>query len=178
MTESLNIRDVLKYEYEALGKLMIDVYSTLDGFPGPDEQSAYYEMLTNIGKLSEQENTRVLVALSEENELIGGVVYISEMSAYGSGGTATLEQNASGIRLLAVDSASRGAGAGKSLTKACIQLAQEKKHSHVILHTTQAMQIAWRLYEKLGFERAADLDFIQQQLPVFGFRLALNKNTA
>ena len=175
MTKTLKIRDILKTEYQTLGKLMIDVYSTLDGFPGPDEQPAYYKMLANIGRLSEQENTRVLVALSRKKEIIAGVVYISEMSVYGSGGTATLETNASGIRLLAVDPASRGAGAGKALTNACINLARENNHTHVILHTTQAMKIAWQLYENLGFQRALDLDFMQQQLPVFGFRLKLNQ---
>jgi hypothetical protein len=35
------------------------------------------------------------------------------------------------------------------------------------------MQIAWSLYERLGFERSKDLDFMQEKLPVFGFRLRL-----
>jgi hypothetical protein len=50
---------------------------------------------------------------------------------------------------------------------------KEKGHAQVILHTTQAMQIAWTLYERLGFERSKDLDFVQGDLPVFGFRLWL-----
>jgi RimJ/RimL family protein N-acetyltransferase len=36
------------------------------------------------------------------------------------------------------------------------------------------MPVAWRLYEKLGFERSKDLDFSQDGLPVFGFRLWLH----
>jgi hypothetical protein len=55
-----------------------------------------------------------------------------------------------------------------------ILLARDKGHSQVILHTTQAMQPAWGLYLKLGFERALDLDFSQQELPVCGFRLRLD----
>jgi hypothetical protein len=35
------------------------------------------------------------------------------------------------------------------------------------------MQTAWKMYEGIGFQRSADLDFIQGQLPVFGFRLLL-----
>jgi hypothetical protein len=35
------------------------------------------------------------------------------------------------------------------------------------------MQVAWGLYAKLGFGRAPDLDFLQHDLPVFGFRRAL-----
>jgi len=59
----------------------------------------------------------------------------------------------------------------KALAGACIQLARESGNSQVILHTTQAMKVAWSLYEKLGFERSEDLDFLQQSRQVFGFRL-------
>lgn len=96
------------------------------------------------------------------------------MAEYGSGGTAPIVKNASGIRFLGIDPKFRKTGAGKALTNACIQRARENGHSQVVLHTTQAMQVAWALYEKLGFERSQDLDFIQGELPVFGFRLWLD----
>jgi len=35
------------------------------------------------------------------------------------------------------------------------------------------MKIAWQMYEGIGFERSEDLDFMQGNLPVFGFRLNL-----
>jgi ribosomal protein S18 acetylase RimI-like enzyme len=113
------------------------------------------------------------VALSELDELVGGVVYFGDMSHYGSGGTATSVKNASGIRLLGVDPAFRNTGAGKALTLACIELARQSGHSQVILHTTKAMQLAWGMYEKLGFVRSEDLDFSQQALQIYGFRLTL-----
>ena len=77
------------------------------------------------------------------------------------------------IRFLGVDPESRGAGVGKALTNACLQLARDRGHPQVILHTTQVMRVAWNLYQKMGFERSADLDFVQEELPVFGFRLWL-----
>jgi len=169
----LTIRDLRRDEYDALGKLMVKVYAHLDGFPKPEEQPAYYEMLANIGRFTENKDARVLVAVSEHGELVGGVVYFGDMAQYGSGGTATSVKNASGIRLLGIDPKFRGAGAGKALTNACIELAREKGHAEVVLHTTQAMRVAWGLYERLGFERSEDLDFSQQGLPVFGFRLKL-----
>jgi hypothetical protein len=36
-----------------------------------------------------------------------------------------------------------------------------------------AMQTAWKMYEKLDFKRSEDLNFMQGELPVFGFRLQL-----
>lgn len=174
----MEIREILPDEYGALGQLMVEVYSSLEGFPSPEEQPAYYEKLANIGTLTEQRDTQVLVALSAEKKLLGGVVYFSDMEMYGSGGTATSERNASGIRLLGVAPGSRKVGTGKALTNACIKLARNKGHSQVILHTTQAMQVAWKLYLKLGFERSRDLDFMQEDLQVFGFRLSLLTGTA
>jgi ribosomal protein S18 acetylase RimI-like enzyme len=95
------------------------------------------------------------------------------MTDYGSGGTATAVKNASGIRLLGVSPKFRNTGAGKALTIACIELAKVNGRSQVILHTTQAMKVAWGIYERLGFTRSEDLDFQQEGLPVFGFRLHL-----
>jgi GNAT superfamily N-acetyltransferase len=173
MTTQLTIRDLRGEEFDALGKLMVEVYANLDGFPKPDEQPGYYEMLANIGRFTEKKDARVLVAVSENGELVGGVVYFGDMAQYGSGGTATAVKNASGIRLLGIDPKSRGTGAGKALTNACIELAREHGHAEVVLHTTQAMRVAWGLYERLGFDRSEDLDFLQQGLPVFGFKLRL-----
>ncbi len=173
MTEKLVIREVKRSEYVALGELMFEVYSELDGFPTPEEQPEYYEMLLNIGSLNEEKDAKVLVAVAAEKGLLGGIVYIGDMTRYGSGGTATQERNASGIRLLCVDPGSQGMGVGKTLTRACIKLAKDKGHDQVILHTTQAMQVAWHLYQKMGFERSAELDFSQNDFPIFGFRLRL-----
>ena len=173
MTMPLTIRDLEPAEHDALGQLMVEVYSGLAGFPTPAEQPRYYELLANIGAFAEQPGVRVLVAVTAEGELAGGVVYFADMARYGSGGSATAVRNASGIRLLGVAPGFRQSGAGKALTAACIQLAREAGHAQVILHTTQAMRIAWGLYERLGFARSDDLDFSQQGLPVYGFRLAL-----
>ena len=169
----LTIRDLRPEESTPLGQLMVEVYSRLEGFPTPAEQPQYYELLANVGRFAARPRTRVLVALNPQSELVGGVVYFGDMAEYGSGGTATSIRDASGIRLLAVSPRHRGTGAGRALTHACIALAREQRHSQVILHTTQAMQVAWRMYEKLGFERSVDLDFLQQGLPVYGFRLPL-----
>ena len=173
MRTGFEIREVLPNEHQLLGQLMVGVYSGLDGFPAPKEQPGYYEMLANIGKFAIQRETKVLVAISTEGELTGGVVYFGDLALYGSGGTATTVKNASGIRLLGVHPRFRGKGAGRSLTEACIELARARGHAEVILHTTQVMKVAWRLYLRLGFERSPDLDFAQKKFPVFGFRLHL-----
>jgi len=174
MKNEIEIRPIQIGEYQLLGQLMVTVYSKLDGFPTPEEQPDYYKMLANIGSLHAQRDTTVLVACAASGELMGGVVYFSDMAMCGSGGTATTEKNASGIRLLGVAPRFRKAGVGRALTAACIQQARSDGNTQVILHTTQAMQNAWKLYATMGFNRSADLDFTQGALPVFGFRLGLD----
>ncbi|MGE4290559.1 MAG: GNAT family N-acetyltransferase [Salinivirgaceae bacterium] len=171
--EKIGIRNARPDEFESLGQLMVKVYSQLEGFPKPDEQPAYYEMLASIGQQTLKPCTELLVAVTKDDVVAGGVVYFSDMQYYGSGGTATQEKNASGFRLLAVDPAFRGLGIGYQLTRECIEKARFHKNQQVVIHTTQAMQTAWKMYEKIGFVRSLDLDFMQGQLPVFGFRLKL-----
>lgn len=166
-------RNALSAEFEEIGKLMVTVYSQLEGFPKEAEQPNYYKMLDNIGELTTKPGTELLVAVSPEGKIEGAVVYFDDMKYYGSGGTATQEQNACGFRLLAVDVPARGQGIGKLLTMECIKKAKQKKVKQMIIHSTMAMQTAWKMYEKLGFKRSVDLHFMQGELPVYGFRLVL-----
>lgn len=162
-------------EYNEIGELMVQVYSQLEGFPKKTEQPEYYKMLANVGELTKKPGAEILVAVSENGKIAGAVVYFSDMKYYGSGGTATQEKDASGFRLLAVDPSVRGQGIGSLLTRECIRKARDMKHSNVVIHTTRAMQTAWQMYEKIGFKRALDLDFMQGELPVFGFRLSIHE---
>jgi GNAT superfamily N-acetyltransferase len=167
------VRNAKPDEFEEIGKLMVQVYSQLEGFPKETEQPDYYKMLANIGELTKNPETVLLVAVSPENKIAGAVVYFGDMKQYGSGGTATHEKNASGFRLLAVHPSARRHGIGKLLTNACIRKAKAENSGQMIIHTTMAMQTAWKMYESLGFKRSEDLDFMQGELPVFGFRLML-----
>jgi ribosomal protein S18 acetylase RimI-like enzyme len=177
MNPNLIIRDIQASEFEALGKLMIETYSTLEGFPTAAELPSYYSLLANVGDFSLKPNSRVLVAYSHLGVLMGGVVYFSDMAGYGAGGIAKSILNSSGIRLLGVSPRFRNAGVGKALTLACIDIAKSHDHEQVILHSTTAMKVAWRLYENLGFLRSEDLDFSQLGVDVFGFRLKLIEPT-
>jgi GNAT superfamily N-acetyltransferase len=171
--EKYMIRNARQSEFEAIGQLMVNVYSQLAGFPTPEQQPGYYQMLSNIGNLTNKPTTELLVAVDFKNVILGAVVYFGDMQYYGSGGIATTQTNAAGFRLLAVTADARGKGVGRLLCQRCIDKARDKQLDQVLIHSTQAMQTAWDLYESMGFERAEALDFLQGELPVFGFRLPL-----
>ncbi len=172
-TTKYNVRESNQNEFEEIGELMVNVYSQLEGFPNKNEQPNYYSMLANIGNLTKNPKTKLLVAVSPNGKIGGSVVYFGDMKYYGSGGTATKEKDAAGFRLLAVDVNTRGNGLGRLLTEACIEIAKDENQNQIIIHSTKAMQIAWKMYENIGFKRSEDLDFKQGELPVFGFRLML-----
>jgi predicted N-acetyltransferase YhbS len=78
------------------------------------------------------------------------------------------------VRLLAVAPAARGSGAGRRLMEECIRRARASGATAITLHTTDMMQRAMELYQRMGFERAPDLDFSPAQgITVKGYRLAL-----
>ena len=171
--QTIRIRKAKPAEYAKTGVFMAEVYSQLDGFPKEHDQPGYYNMLRQIGALTENPGTELLVAVSFDEEIKGAVVYYDDMKYYGSGGSATREQNAGGFRFLAVDPGCRKQGIGNLLIENCIGLARESNRSQMIIHSTAAMQAAWKIYLHLGFRRSEDLDFMQGELPVFGFRLQL-----
>lgn len=171
--QTYTVRNARPAEFEMIGKLMVTVYSQMEGFPKPAEQPDYYQMLADVGALTNKPETELWVAVSDDDQIAGAVVFFGDMRYAGAGGTAGMEKNASGFRLLAVDPLVRRRGIGKLLASACIRKSKEKRLGQVIIHTTLAMQAAWKMYEQLGFRRSADLDFMQEDLPVFGFRLIL-----
>jgi pimeloyl-ACP methyl ester carboxylesterase/ribosomal protein S18 acetylase RimI-like enzyme len=170
--DGLEIRDARPEEFEAIGRLMVEAYSSLDGFPKQDAQPAYYDTLKRIGEQATKPGVRVLVAC-EEGALVGAVVYFSDMAHYGSGGAAPLERKASGFRFLAVRPRAQGRGVAKALVERCVETAVADGHRCVVIHSTAAMRIARALYEKRGFRRAPDLDIVQGRLKISGFRLML-----
>lgn len=167
------IREAIPEEFTAIGQLMVDVYSQLDNFPSKEIYPEYYVMLANIGDLTRHPHTKLIVAVDEKETIGGAVIYFGDMQYYGSGGTATKEKHAAGFRLLAVANHARGKRLGKLLTIACIEVAREEQQQQLIIHTTDAMKLAWGMYERLGFKRSEDLDFMQGELAVYGFRLPL-----
>lgn len=168
--KQFNVREAINSEFEEIGELMVDAYSNLPGFLTIQTAPEYFEKLKNIGDLTRNPSIKIFAAVSDENEIGGAVVYFSDMQFYGSAGTATQVRDAGGFRFLAIHHNFRGHGLGKLLTNYCIQYAKREQQKQLVIHTTNAMKIAWGMYERMGFERSDDLDFRKGELEVFGFR--------
>lgn len=69
------------------------------------------------------------------------------------------------LRMLAVSPIERGRGIGEELTRHGMDLASQSGATRVVLSTMEAMTKAHSLYEKLGFVRAPDLDWVAHPDP-------------
>lgn len=64
------------------------------------------------------------------------------------------------LRMLAVSPIERGRGIGAKLTQRGMEMAVEAGARRVVLSTMENMHAAHRLYERLGFTRREDLDWV------------------
>jgi GNAT superfamily N-acetyltransferase len=114
----------------------------------------------------------VLVAVDGDGAVLGGVTYVPDPS---SPWAEFEDTDAAGIRMLAVAPEAQGRGVGEALTRACIDRAVAAGRGQVMLHSTDWMTTAHRIYERLGFQRDPSFDRqIDEELWLRGFRLRLN----
>ena len=80
------------------------------------------------------------------------------------------------VRLLAVAPVARGRGVGAALMQECVRRVRKTGGRVLSLHTTDMMQAALRMYERMGFVRAPELDFHPAPgVTVKGYRLDLEQ---
>ena len=145
----LVVRRARPDEYEHVGALTIAAYQTLerdhleDGYAG--------QILDVAGRA---ESTEVLVAVDHDGTIVGACTFVSDPTSPWMEWTNADETE---LRLLAVDASARGRGVGQALVEACIARARALGRP-LMLHTTQFMPAASRLYERLGFARLPERD--------------------
>lgn len=150
---TLLIRPVRPAEYEALGELTVAAYHAIpyDMF----HQHVYDIQLRDVARRAQ--TSCVVVATTPAGELLGGVTYVSGPDdPYAE----ELREGEAGMRMLAVDPAHQGSGVGRALTEWCLARARADGRRRMVLHTGAWMPAAVRLYERMGFARVPDLDFV------------------
>jgi predicted N-acetyltransferase YhbS len=114
-----------------------------------------------------------IVAL-EDDRVVGAVLLYPAGAAIQKPDGTTLTLTWPEVRLLAVAPSARGRGVGAALMSECIHRARSAGATALTLHTTDLMQAAMRLYERLGFQRAQELDLEPAPgIVAKGFRLDL-----
>jgi GNAT superfamily N-acetyltransferase len=160
------VRLVRPSEYEQLGDLTVRAYRAVEGLPVSD---GYERELRDVA--ARASSSEVLVALGPDGELLGGVAFVAGL---GSPMAEFDDADAAGFRMLAVDPDRQSTGAGRALVRACMQRAQDLGRARLIIHTTQWMRAAHRLYESMGFVREPTLDWLPEpNLELLAYRVEL-----
>ena len=163
------IREARTDEYEHVGELTYNAYLPLFG---TGQLGWYGRQLRDVAARAEV--SEVIVA-ELDGAVVGALAYYDDYSSEVDDDVQL--SNSAGFRVLAVDADTQGAGVGEALTRWCLARARSDGRDAVVLHTTDYMQAAQRLYRRVGFERFPAIDHqIEGKFPVdvLGFRFPLD----
>jgi GNAT superfamily N-acetyltransferase len=165
---TVEVRDVREDEHAALADLTITAYEALED--GVLEDRYVAEVRDVAARLAAGDV--VLVAV-EDGRLLGGVTYVPDPSSPSAEFDGDDE---AGIRMLAVVPEAQGRGVGTALVRACVARARATGVRRIVLHSTPWMRAAHRIYDRVGFRRAPELDFTPvPTIPLLGFVLDLDE---
>ncbi len=149
---AIEIREARPDEHAALGEIVVEAYRQLGALEGDEEYAAELRDVPTRARTAV-----VLVATdAETGRPVGCATYVP--------GTASplaeeLGPGEASIRMLAVDPAAAGRGAGTALTEACIARARVDGFDRVVLHSLPMMEGAQRIYRRLGFRHVPERDW-------------------
>jgi ribosomal protein S18 acetylase RimI-like enzyme len=170
----MRIRCLRPEDHHAVGELTADAYRRVDA---ATVETGYDAELRDVAARSH--GVEILVAVDGESgdadgpgeRILGAVTYVP---GPGSPGAEFTDADAAGIRMLAVAVDARRRGVGEALTRACIERARATGRRQIVLHSTDRMTDAHRLYLRLGFVRDPSLDWEGEPgLWLRGFRIRL-----
>ncbi len=165
----VQIRRIRPDEHDALGRLTVEAYRTIDEDDPVVLEGGYADELADVAHRAAVAD--VLVAVDDDGTLLGGLTLVppgpNPMAEHSVEGAAS-------IRMLAVAPSARRRGIARLLTEAALELARSHGAPEVVLHSSTRMLAAHQLYGGMGFTRAPELDW--NPIPgvdLLGFRLRL-----
>ncbi len=160
---TLEIRLASAAEYAEIGEITLRGY-VHDGFLEPSD--GYAAELRDAASRAERAELWV-VTDTASGRLLGSVTFCPLGSAYRELSGATEAE----FRMLAVDPAARGLGAGRALVRHCLARSRELGFTAVVLCSLPTMTAAHSLYESMRFVRDESLDWWPAPgIELWGFR--------
>jgi GNAT superfamily N-acetyltransferase len=166
----VEIRSVRPDEHERLGEITVAAYRAINPPHAEGDLDEYEAELRDVA--GRAAGADVLVAVDGDGAVLGGVTYVPDRT---SPFAEFDDPEAAGIRMLAVAPEAQGRGVGEALTRACIDRAVAAGRARILLHSTEWMTTAHRIYERLGFQRDPSLDWqVGDDFWLRGFRLRVD----
>jgi GNAT superfamily N-acetyltransferase len=164
----VSLREARSDQLDAIGEMMVAAYAEFMPPSRPPQWRAYEDEIRDVRR---RLPAATLIVAEDGGRIVGAVTYYPD---------GTKETNTpwpaswAVFRLLAVHPDARGRGIGRLLTEECIRRARAAGRIAIGLHTTQLMNVARAMYERMGFVRVPELDFLPvPQFRVMAYRLTL-----
>ena len=151
---------------ESLGVIVVRAYDAVGALEGDDE---YVPELRDVARRARE--AVVFAAVDEaDGTPLGCVTYVPGPD---NAWAEHLGDGEASIRMLAVDPEVQGRGVGSALVAACLDRARADGRRAVFLHSLPVMVGAQRIYERCGFRRAPERDWVFPDFLLMGFVLDL-----
>jgi GNAT superfamily N-acetyltransferase len=177
MTEhgSVLVRDAHDDERDTLCQVTLAAYEQYAAIMPEPIWVAYRRQF--LATLDTEEPVERIVA-ERRSAVVGSVLlFPPSTSVYGS--AAVNVRECPEVRLLAVVPEARRSGVGTALMDECARRARRAGAAALGLHTTDIMEAAVRMYERLGYVRRPELDFAPARgVLIKGYRLDLESHRA
>ncbi len=150
-------------DFDTIGEIAVAAYRTIE----PD-LGGYEVRLRDVAARSER--ATVLVAFVD-GRLVGTATYVGDPA---SPLAESDDPDDAGLRMLAVSPEAMGLGAGTALVTEAIARARGDGRRRLVLLSRPTMKAAHAIYDRLGFERAPQLDETWEDATLLGFALELS----
>lgn len=145
------IRQATTEDAAAVNRVCVEAYQEYEAAIGRTNWAQLRMILSRAAELSVSGE---LLLAEDDGGVLGVVLYIAPGMAEGIG----IPGEWAYIQTLAVSPKSRGRGVGKRLTQECVNRAIRDNAEAIALATSGIMTVALPMYERMGFQRQAELE--------------------
>lgn len=159
-SKQITVRPIQEADYDAVARITVDAYLSAGYF-----DSAEYPYMRKIARVAERAAAAQMVVAEREGQVIGSATLALAGEEWADIALADELE----FRLLVVDPAVQRSGAGVAIVKHIIETARTLPGVNAVSLTTgDDWHGAHALYQKLGFTRASERDWV---VPENGKRL-------
>ena len=158
----ITVREARRGDYAAAGDVAVAAYRTID-----PELGAYEQRLRDVA--GRTTDATVLVAVAG-GRVVGTATYVPGPQSRLAESEAADD---AGLRMLAVAPDVSRQGIGTALVAHALDLARRAGRRRLVLLTRPQMHSAHRVYARLGFRRAPELDEAWDHVTLLGYAHAL-----
>ncbi len=166
MTTDLKYRKADLSDFDQLKSLGKESYAEFSQVLDAENWTKMNAFLNSDIGLSQLIKQSAVYICEKQSEIIGMIYLVPSGNP-----TKLFKSNWSYIRFLGVNTQHRGKGIGKTLTDLCMEHAKKTNEQYIALHTSEFMDSARSIYEKKGFVKTKEFQYLGKTYWIYLFKL-------